>query len=72
MLMLTNPRLQSIRLLLSDGSARIVGPWGLAVLADHNRLGQRLEVISADLLDAPSLAAPPVPMEAPPTREHAA
>jgi hypothetical protein len=70
--MLTNPRPQSIRLLLSDGSERIVGPWGLAVLAEYNRLGQLLEVISAELLDAASLAASPVPVEASPTREHAA
>jgi hypothetical protein len=70
--MLTNPRSQSIRLLLSDGSERIVGPWGLAVLADYNRLGQRLEVISAELLGASSLAVSRLSMESPPTREHAA
>ena len=70
--MLTNSRSQSIRLLLSDGSERIVGPWGLAVLADVNRLGQRLEIISARLLDASSLAAAPVPVDPHTTREHAA
>ncbi len=70
--MLTNPRSQSIRLLLSDRSERIVGPWGLAVLGEYNRLGQRLEVISAELVNASSLAAAAVPVESTPTRENAA
>jgi hypothetical protein len=65
MLMLTNPRSEAIRLTLSDGSARIVGPYGLAVLAEYNRLGQRLEVISAELFDGSTITVPP-PQLAPP------
>jgi hypothetical protein len=70
MLMLSNPRSQSIRLRLSDGSARVVGPFGLAVLAEHNRLGQRLEVISAEFIDVASPA--PAQLAPPPSHEHAA
>ena len=33
-----NPRPQPVRLLLSDGSERTVGAWGLAFLPDSVRL----------------------------------
>jgi hypothetical protein len=47
---LVNPRPEALRLVLSDGSERIVGPWGLAVLPSSAEDGQPLQVIGAFLL----------------------
>ena len=49
MMMLSNPSAHAIRLTLSNGSVRIVGPWGLAVLPDYSAAGVPIEVTSADL-----------------------
>ena len=42
-----NPRPQPVRVQLSDGSERIVGPWGLAFLPDT------LHMVSAEYADHP-------------------
>lgn len=47
---LVNPRPEAVRLVLSDGSERIVAPWGLAVLPDAANDGLPLEVIAAFVL----------------------
>jgi hypothetical protein len=47
---LVNPRPEAVRLVLSDGSERIVAPWGLAVLPDASSDGLPLEVIAAFFL----------------------
>jgi hypothetical protein len=48
---LVNPRPEAVRLVLSDGSERIVAPWGLAVLPDSADDGLPLQVMAAFLLE---------------------
>jgi hypothetical protein len=47
---LVNPRPEAVRLVLSDGTERVVAPWGLEVLPDRARDGQPLQVIAVFLL----------------------
>jgi hypothetical protein len=42
---LVNPRPEALRLVLSDGSERIVGPWGLVVLPNLAEDGHSLRII---------------------------
>jgi hypothetical protein len=48
---LVNPRPQAVRLLLSDGSERIVPPWGLAILPRSGGDGQPLSIVQAFVLE---------------------
>jgi hypothetical protein len=43
--MLSNPTPHSVRVTLSDGSVRIIGPWGLAIL------DQQLEITATEFAD---------------------
>jgi hypothetical protein len=45
-----NPLPQAIRLVLSDGSERIVGPWGVVVLPRSSFNGRPLVVVNAELV----------------------
>jgi hypothetical protein len=47
---LVNPRPEAVRLVLSDGTERVVAPWGLEVLPDCAGDGQPLQVIAVFLL----------------------
>ena len=47
---LVNPRPQPVRLVLSDGTYRVVGAWSLAVLPERAADGLPLEVVSASLV----------------------
>jgi hypothetical protein len=66
MAMLSNPTAYAIRLVLSDGTARIIGPWGLALVPEYGQRGQRLEITTTELADVS------VPVEAQPARPRAA
>jgi hypothetical protein len=48
---LVNPRPQAVRLVLSDGSERIVPPWGLAILPRSGVDGQPLSIVQAFALE---------------------
>lgn len=48
MTMLSNPRPHAIRLTLSDGSVRLIGPWGVAMLPESSQRGERLEITTAE------------------------
>jgi hypothetical protein len=48
---LVNPGPRAVRLVLSDGSERIVGPWGLAVVPRAAEDGQPVEVLEAFVLE---------------------
>lgn len=48
---LVNPRPEAVRLLLSDGSERVVPPWGVAVVPRSSRDGQPIAVLQALLLE---------------------
>jgi hypothetical protein len=48
---LVNPRPEAVRLILSDGSERVVAAWGLAVLPRLDADGQPIEVVQALLLE---------------------
>jgi hypothetical protein len=48
---LVNPRPQAVRLVLSDGGERIIGPWGLTVLPEVAEDGLPLTVIQVCLLE---------------------
>ena len=73
MAMLTNPRRHSIKLTLSDGSERIIGPWGLAVLPDYDQRGQRLEITATEIADPGSTTdSAPVKSGAPTPRKQRA
>jgi hypothetical protein len=50
-----NPRPEAVRLILSDGSERVVAPWGLAVLPRTDADGQPIEVVLALLLERRSI-----------------
>jgi hypothetical protein len=52
---LVNPRPEAVRLILSDGSERVVPPWGLAIVPRSNAVGQRIEIILALLLERRSI-----------------
>jgi hypothetical protein len=43
-----NPRPQAIRLVLSDGTERIAGPWGIVLLPRFASDGSPLEVLLAE------------------------
>ena len=48
---LVNPRPEAVRVLLSDGSERVVPPWGIAVLPRSSEDGQPIAVLQALLLE---------------------
>ncbi len=48
---LVNPRPEAVRLVLSDGSERMVGPWGMTVLPKVDAQGQPIDVILAMLVE---------------------
>jgi hypothetical protein len=48
---LVNPRAEAVRLRLSDGSERIVPPWGVAVVPRSAVNGQAIAILSASLLE---------------------
>jgi hypothetical protein len=52
---LVNPRPEAVRLILSDGSERVVPPWGLAIVPRSNAAGQRIEIILTLLLERRSI-----------------
>jgi hypothetical protein len=52
---LVNPRPQAVRLILSDGTERVVAPWGLAVLPRSGPRGQRIDVVKAFVLERRSI-----------------
>jgi hypothetical protein len=54
---LVNPRPEHIRLVLSDGSERVVLPWGLTLLPRSTPDGDPLEIVEAQLWLSPPDAA---------------
>ncbi len=50
MTMLSNPQPHALRLTLSNGSVRVVGPWGLLMLPEYGERGVRLEVTAAEIV----------------------
>jgi hypothetical protein len=50
-----NPRPEAVRLILSDGTERVVAAWGLAVLPRSDADGQPIEVVVAFLLQRRSI-----------------
>ena len=46
----SNQRRYPVRVRLSDGTQRIVGPWGLALLPAQDARGHALRVAGAELL----------------------
>jgi hypothetical protein len=52
---LVNPRPQAVRLILSDGTERVIAPWGLAVVPRTDSDGQPIEVIRALVLERRSI-----------------
>ena len=62
---LVNPRPQAVRLILSDGTDRLLHAWGLAVLPQTGADGQPLRVVGTEYVgDAeaqrtPTRLAPP-------------
>src|SRR5438270_8797711 len=48
---LVNPGPRAVRLLLSDGSERIVASWGLAVVPRSAEDGQPIEILEAFVLE---------------------
>ncbi len=45
-----NPRPQAVRLVLSDGTERIAGPWGVVLLPLFASDGSPLEVLLVELV----------------------
>lgn len=52
----SNPSEKTIRLQLSDGSSRLLRPWGMCLLPDADRAGRQLDVTGASAVKAPSHA----------------
>jgi hypothetical protein len=52
---LVNPRPQAVRLVLSDGSVRLVPPWGLTVVPRADDEGRQIEVLEAMLIERRSV-----------------
>jgi hypothetical protein len=48
---LVNPRPQALRLLLSDGTTRVVPPWGLTILPRIGADGEPIQVVEACVLE---------------------
>ncbi len=46
---LVNPRPEHVRLVLSEGSERVVLPWGLTLLPRSTPDGDPLEIVEAQL-----------------------
>ena len=55
---LVNPRPETVEVVLSDRSRRVVGPWGLAVVPRRAGDGQPVEVVSAEIVASAGLATP--------------
>lgn len=47
---LVNPRPHPVRLVLSDGTERTVGAWGLAFVPERDARGESMEVERAEYL----------------------
>jgi hypothetical protein len=54
---LVNPRPHTVRLVLSDGSERISGPWGIVVLPLFASDGSPLEIVLAELVTSQAVVA---------------
>lgn len=52
---MVNQRPEAIRLILSNGTERVVAPWGLAVLPRVDADGQPVEILVAFLLERRSI-----------------
>jgi hypothetical protein len=52
---LVNPRPEAVRLILSDGSERVVAPWGMTVLPRSASDGHSVDVVTALLLERRSI-----------------
>jgi hypothetical protein len=62
-----NPRPQSVRLVLSDGSGRTIRAWGLAFLPDALQVQRASSRISSSATPSPLRLAPaPLPSAKPP------
>ena len=61
---LVNPRPEALRLVLSDGSERVVPPWGIAVLPRSSAHGQPVDILQALVLERRVI---PGRIESPPT-----
>jgi hypothetical protein len=48
---LVNPRPEAVRLILSDGTERVVAPWGVAVMPRSDSNGRPVEVKAAFVLE---------------------
>jgi hypothetical protein len=48
---LVNPGPRAVRLVLSDGSERIVGPWGLAIVPRSAEDGKPVEILEVFVLE---------------------
>jgi hypothetical protein len=48
---LVNPRPQAVRLVLSDGTERMVAPWGLTVVPRSDADGRPIDVLEAVLIE---------------------
>jgi hypothetical protein len=61
--MLSNPSPHAVRVTLSDGSVRVIGPWGLAMLPEY---GRRLEIMKTEFADlsVPATSLPATPRAA--------
>ena len=60
---LVNPRPQAVRLVLSDGSERLLHAWGLAVLPETGADGQPLRVERSEYLSDTEAEREPTPIE---------
>ena len=52
---IVNPRPQTVRLVLSDGTERIIGPWGVALLPLFASDRTPLDVLLAEFVSGPGL-----------------
>jgi hypothetical protein len=55
---LVNPRPESVRLILSDGTERVIAPWGLTVLPRSGIDGQPVDIVQAFLLERRTILNP--------------
>ena len=48
---LVNPRPEAVRVVLSDGSERVIAPWGLAIVPRYGAAGEPIEIRLAVLVE---------------------
>ena len=51
---LVNPLPESVRLVLSDGTERVIGPWGVAIVPRQASDGRAVQVLVAELVASSS------------------